>query len=64
MRFRGVETKEVHELAMVLSIFVNTKIDVLAECLVKLGVYEQGKKTRKLTDDYCKGTRFFFFFRP
>ena len=37
MRFRGVETKEVHELAMVLSIFVNTKIDVLAERLVKLG---------------------------
>ena len=37
VRFHGVETEELCKLATVLSIFVNTKLDVLAKGLVKLG---------------------------
>lgn len=37
VRFRGVETEELRKLATVLSIFVNTKLDVLAKGLVEFG---------------------------
>ena len=37
-RFGGVEAKEFGEFAAILSIFVNTKLDVLAESFVELGV--------------------------